>query len=197
MVCLILAWNVLPHQNQGSPCKLCVCSTHQVKLMKLQHHWQQGHLTQRHFHRLLMQLMRSSVVKPEEKRGNASLWLTQRQGEDAKRDIKIRVIRHNTLLSLYHTTLHSSATSFKKLWEGTWRSRSIWLLLLWKTALLFGSSIRRSVPLNTAVFKETCVTLNLSKSVWSKAEVFALERHRGAENNAARVAIRPRVQIPA
>lgn len=59
---------------------------------------------------------------------NEQLSTYSRSGEEKEqeirvrcreRGIKFRVIRHNTLLSLYHTALHSSAPSFKKLWEAT------------------------------------------------------------------------------
>lgn len=53
--------------------------------------------------------------------GNISLWSRQWirvRSKERERDIKFGVIRHNTLLSLYHTALHSSARSFMMLWEG-------------------------------------------------------------------------------
>lgn len=131
-----------------------------------------------------MQLMRGSALTLDGVRrrrtGDISLWSIEwirvRWAKRCReRGIKFRVIRHNTLLSLYHTALRSSA--FMKPWEGAKpMAQSVCRV---ESSSSFGKFSLMLFPLGaalpySAVFKATCVTLNLTKSVWSKAEVFYL-----------------------
>lgn len=127
-----------------------------------------------------------STLKGERRRrtGNTSLWSKSEMQSEAlsSKSLGTTHCRHYILLHYIHQPLH--------LWScRRAQNRRLSLSAAVKNSSSLGRfSVALFPPnpalLHTSVFKTTCVTLNLTKSVWSEAEVFSFCL-RGSESEGA------------
>ena len=161
--------------------------TDQVRLIKRPHHQLQGHLTSRRFSSIAnaanVQLSTQSGGGEEKENRryiSAEHAMTKSEiGKEMQREalssesLGTTHCCHYITLHYIHQLLH--------LWS-CGRPQNRWLSLraaaVRKNSPSFGSFVLFPLLPSTAVFKATCVTLNLTKSVWGKAEVFCLLKRR-------------------
>ena len=124
-------------------------------------------------------------------------------GRDPERCIKLRVIRHNTLLPLYHSALYSSAPSFRKLW-GTRHKHMAQedCMQLFFKEIHWDVSPPSSLPCLTLLYLKQPVWhwtwLNLSEAKLRYSTCLrGRDRERESEGAEPRPGVRGWVQIPA